>query len=33
MVVGINSLVAHFEATDPGNGCKTSGNFAGVRHR
>jgi hypothetical protein len=33
MVVGPNSLVAHFESTDSGNGCKASGNFAGVRHR
>ncbi len=33
MVVGVNSLVVHFEAADPGNGCKTTGNFAGVRHR
>jgi hypothetical protein len=33
MVVGPNSLIAHFESTDAANGCKTSGNFAGVRHR
>ena len=33
MVVGPNSLIAHFESSDSGNGCKTSGNFAGVRHR
>jgi hypothetical protein len=33
MVVGPNSLNAHFESSESGNGCKTSGNFAGVRHR
>jgi len=33
VVVGLNSLIAHFESTDAANGCKTSGNFAGVRHR
>jgi hypothetical protein len=33
MVVGPNSLIAHFESSESGNGCKTSGNFAGVRHR
>ena len=33
MAVGLNVLSTHFEGTDASNGCNSSGNFAGVRHR
>lgn len=32
IAVGIDSLSAHFNDTNPGNGCSTSGYFAGARH-
>ena len=33
MVVGLNSLVLHYHAPDPGNGCVTDGYLAGARHQ
>jgi hypothetical protein len=32
LVVGIDSIVSHFNDTNPGNGCSSSGYFAGSRH-
>lgn len=33
MTVGFNSIYVHYDAGDNGNGCLTSGYFAGARHR
>lgn len=33
IAIGVNSLVTHFDATNAGNGCVTTGYFAGARHR
>lgn len=32
IAVGIDSLVTHFNDSNPGNGCSTNGYFAGSRH-